>query len=744
MTTNHASKLKAFPLQLVLIVPFVLQIFGAVGLVGYLSFKNGQDSVNKLADQLMERTNNLVAQHLDSYLSIPLAVIQINADALRMGLLDGRDRKTVAKYLWHQMQAYDLSYIGLQFANGSSAGAARYDGKTVTIDDIAAKTPQIDHNITTYFTDNDGNPTTVLSTSAWDILNQPNYTEPIKAGKSIWLPIYTFYDPGNPPYIAAPAARPIYDYNQKVIGVAGAEIHLLKLSEFLRKLDIIRSGEVFIIEQNGLLVANSGQEQPFIFENREIKRMKAIDSPNPLVKDITKQLQQHIPNLSGIKNSQKFTFNSQGEVYHVHIAPWRDKYGLDWLVITCIPDSTFMEKINNNTQITIILCFGALIGATAIGIFTSRWITLPILHLNQASQSMAFGQLQQTVKDCKIQEINTLADSFNRMGEQLHASFTALEKSNEDLEERVEKRTIELKNTLSELQRTQTQVIQSEKMSALGNLVAGVAHEINNPVGFLAGNIEPAKIGIKDLFELIDLYEKKFPPDAEIEDKIEEIDLEYLREDLPKLIGSMSKGVERIRDISTSLRTFSRADSDRPVPFNIHDGLDSAILILKHRLKGNENRPAIDVIKNYGELPMVECYAGQLNQVFMNIIANAIDALEEGNQGRKYQEIEDSPNLITITTEVDHTKKFVIIQIADNGKGMTENVQKKIFDHLFTTKGVGKGTGLGLAIANQIITEKHQGDIKVNSILGKGTEFFIRIPIIARDNKTVQIYSNPE
>lgn len=744
MTTNRASKLKAFPLQFVLIVPFVLQIFGAVGLVGYLSFKNGQDAVKKLADQLMERTSNLVAQHLDAYLSIPHLVIQINADAVRMGLLDRRDRKTVAKYLWHQMQAYDLSYIGLQFANGESAGAARYDGKTVTIDDIVAKTPQIDHNITTYFTDNDGNPTTVSSTSAWDILNQLNYTEPVKGGKSIWLPIYTFYDPGNPPYIAAPAARPIYDYNQKVIGVAGAEIHLLKLSEFLRKLEISRSGEVFIIEPNGLLVANSGQEQPFIFENREIKRMKAIDSPNPLVKDITKQIQQHIPNLSGIKNHQKFTLNSQGESYHVHIAPWRDKYGLDWLVITCIPDSTFMEKINANTQITILLCFGALIGATAIGIFTSRWITLPILHLNQASQSMAFGQLQQTVKDCKIQEINTLADSFNRMGEQLHESFTALEKSNEDLEERVEKRTTELQNTLSELQRTQTQVIQSEKMSALGNLVAGVAHEINNPVGFLAGNIEPAKIGIKDLFELIDLYEKKFPPDAEIEDKIAEIDLEYLREDLPKLIGSMSKGVERIRDISTSLRTFSRADSDRPVPFNIHDGLDSAILILKHRLKANENRPAIEIIKNYGELPMVECYAGQLNQVFMNIIANAIDALEEGNQGRKYQEIENSPNLITITTEVDHTKKLVIIQIADNGKGMTENVQKKIFDHLFTTKGVGKGTGLGLAIANQIITEKHQGDIKVNSILGKGTEFFINIPIIAKDHKTVQSYSNPE
>jgi signal transduction histidine kinase len=284
-----------------------------------------------------------------------------------------------------------------------------------------------------------------------------------------------------------------------------------------------------------------------------------------------------------------------------------------------------------------------------------------------------------------------------------------------------------LEKTLRELQQAQIQLIQGEKMSALGNLVAGVAHEINNPVGFLAGNITPALDYINDLFGLLDLYQQKYPQiDPEIQEEIEDIDLDYIREDLPKLVGSMREGVKRIRDISTSLRTFSRADTNYPVACNIHDGLDSTIMILKHRLKANETRPEIKVIKEYGNLPQVECYAGQLNQVFMNLLSNAIDALDESNQGRVYAEI---ANQITIKTEVGGEKKQAIIRIKDNGVGMSEAVQEKIFEDLFTTKGVGKGTGLGLTIARQIVVEKHGGTIEVNSVLREGTEFAIVLPL---------------
>jgi signal transduction histidine kinase len=279
----------------------------------------------------------------------------------------------------------------------------------------------------------------------------------------------------------------------------------------------------------------------------------------------------------------------------------------------------------------------------------------------------------------------------------------------------------------AELQASQIQLIQTEKMSALGNLVAGIAHEINNPVGFLGGNIKPALDYINDLFGLIDLYQQKYPhPDPEIQSEMETIDLEYIRQDLPKLVDSMKEGVKRIRDISTSLRTFSRGDSDRPVPYNIHDGIDSTIMILKHRLKADDTHPEITVIKNYGDLPHVECYAGQLNQVFMNILSNAIDAFDESNQGKTYGEI---ANKIMIATELSADVKQVLIYIKDNGIGMSKAVQEQIFNDFFTTKDVGKGTGLGLAIAHQIVLQKHHGNITVDSVLAAGTEFVITLPI---------------
>jgi predicted ATPase/signal transduction histidine kinase len=283
----------------------------------------------------------------------------------------------------------------------------------------------------------------------------------------------------------------------------------------------------------------------------------------------------------------------------------------------------------------------------------------------------------------------------------------------------------ELSEALQNLQQTQLQMIQSEKMSALGNLVAGIAHEINNPIGFVSGNLNEAEKTVQDLVEHLNLYRDR-ALEPEIADHAENIDLDYIIADLPKMIGSMKVGCDRIKGISTSLRTFSRADTDRPVACNIHDGIDSTLMILKHRLKANENRPEIAVIKDYGDLPPIECYAGQLNQVFMNLLANAIDALDESNQGRDY---EDIMNKIMIKTELSIDRQQVIIRIRDNGVGISEQVRSKIFDELFTTKGVGKGTGLGLAIARQIVVEKHGGEIKVNSVLSEGTEFAIALPI---------------
>ncbi|MBN3943275.1 PAS domain S-box protein [Nostoc sp. NMS9] len=294
----------------------------------------------------------------------------------------------------------------------------------------------------------------------------------------------------------------------------------------------------------------------------------------------------------------------------------------------------------------------------------------------------------------------------------------------------------ELKVALRELQHTQTHLIQSEKMSSLGQLVAGVAHEINNPVNFIYGNLTPAKEYTQDLLSLLQLYQSHYPePVLEIEDFAERIELDFLKSDLPQTINSMKVGADRIREIVLSLRTFSRLDEAEMKAVDIHEGIDSTLMILQSRLKGNDQRLTIEIIKEYGKLPLVECYAGQLNQVFMNILSNAIDALEEsfiicpilGENARSIEQ-RTSPQ-ICIRTQLQEPNQ-VTIRITDNGLGIPEDVKKQLFDPFFTTKPIGQGTGMGLAISYQIITERHGGSLECISQLGQGAEFVIKIPLI--------------
>nr|WP_202222579.1 ATP-binding sensor histidine kinase [Okeania sp. KiyG1] len=283
---------------------------------------------------------------------------------------------------------------------------------------------------------------------------------------------------------------------------------------------------------------------------------------------------------------------------------------------------------------------------------------------------------------------------------------------------------------LTDLQKAQLQLVQTEKMATLGNLMAGVAHEINNPLGFMGGNINIIQEYLADLFTIIERYQEELPnPSPGLTDEIEELELDFLMEDLPKTIASMETGIRRIGEISVSLRTFSRTDTENKSEFNLHDGLDSTLLILKYRLKANDRRPGVKVIKDYGDLPNIQCYPGQLNQVFMNIIANAIDALDEANEGQTFREIEANNNCVTISTKLSTDKNMAVVEIADNGPGMSEQVRSRIFEQGFTTKGVGKGTGLGMAISQQIIQAKHGGTIDCISALGKGTKFIITLPL---------------
>jgi PAS domain S-box-containing protein len=312
-----------------------------------------------------------------------------------------------------------------------------------------------------------------------------------------------------------------------------------------------------------------------------------------------------------------------------------------------------------------------------------------------------------------------------------------LQQANEVLEVRVQQRTEALyqekersEKAFQELQHAQTQLVQAEKMSSLGEMVAGILHEINNPLGCITGNLTPAKDYIQDLFRLLQLFQEKYPnPGTEIQEEIESIDLEFLQEDLPNLLTSIQESADRMQRISTSMRTFVRSDTLEKIKFDIHQGLDSTLLILQHRLKPKGDRPAIQIVKTYSKLPLLNCFPGQLNQVFMNLLVNAIDALEEFNSGRSYTEIQATPNCIHITTELAPDASAILVRIKDNGPGMSCEVMHKMFDYLFTTKSVGQGTGLGLSISRQIIEEKHGGKLACNSAPGAGTEFVIYLPL---------------
>lgn len=356
------------------------------------------------------------------------------------------------------------------------------------------------------------------------------------------------------------------------------------------------------------------------------------------------------------------------------------------------------------------------------------YITKPFQHEEVLARVRIHLKIQNLARTLQNQNV-VLKEEIERREKtenQLIEANRALEDLNQHLEVHVASRTKDLSQALEELKQTQVALIQQEKLSALGQLVAGVAHEINNPVNFIHGNISHADEYSKDLLRLVRLYQKYYPqPEPEISAELETVDVDFLAEDLPKLMSSMEIGTDRIRDIVLSLRIFSRLDEAEVKDVDLHEGIDSTLLILGSRLKGTDTTPAINVVKEYGDLPKIRCYSGQLNQVFMNIFSNAIDALEDKAESCSHEGW--SPE-ISVRTDIVGDDE-IQVTLADNGPGIPDSLREKIFDPFFTTKPVGKGTGLGMSISYEIVVEKHHGTLTCEAAEPQGTSFIMTIPM---------------
>ncbi len=425
LVSNVSGKV---PLRTVLIVPFVLQIFAAVGLTGYLSFRNGHKAVNNLATKLQSEVSDRIDQHLDTYLATPNQINQINLDAIELGLLNLNDFQSTGRYFWKQMQVFDVGYISFGNKQGEFIGVERLNDGSLLINEVSKSNPA---KLFVWATDSQGNRTKLLAVKDWEPRGEAWYADAVKAAKPLWSQIYQWED--KPDVISISSSYPVYDKTKTITGVLSIDRLLSQISYFLNHLKVSKSGKTFILERDGLLVASSSTEQPFRVVDGEAKRLKASDSRDPLIRLTTQYLTKHFKSLSEIKTTQQLKLTIEGQQQFVQVTPWQDKLGLNWLIVVVVPEADFMQEINANTRTTIILCIAALIVATVLGIFTSRWIVRPILRLNASAKALALGKWEQTVEMKRSDELGELAKSFNSMAKQLQESFATLEAKNVEM-----------------------------------------------------------------------------------------------------------------------------------------------------------------------------------------------------------------------------------------------------------------------------------------------------------------------
>ena len=499
---------KKISLRLLLILPFILQIFGAVGLVGYLSFQNGQKAVEELANQLMLEVGERISERLNLYLETPHLVNQLNKDAIDLGQLDLEDLPSMEPHFWRQSQLFNLiSYIQFGSNSGEFVGLAVNDDGT-----FAYQVTDFTGVLQTYAIDEQGKRGKFLQTSPnFDPRRRPWYIVPKQADKPAWTPIYAWV---NPPTLAITLGQPYYDKTGKFQGILATDLTIAQISDFLRSLKIGKSGKTFILERSGLLIATSSTESPFMIKNKTPERLAASESRDMITRSTFKYLTDYFDNLTSINSRQQLSFTIAGQRQFVQVMSINDRRGVDWLSVVVVPESDFMEQIDANTRTTILLCLAALGIATILGIFTAHWITKPVLRLSQASEAIAAGKLEQNVGKYRVNEIDILAQSFNRMAQQLRESFAKLARTTEELEIRVKERTAELAAANAEITQL-NEKLQAENLRLgaeldvarqIQQMILPKPEELEGIEGLeLAGFMEPADEVGGDYYDVLEM-----------------------------------------------------------------------------------------------------------------------------------------------------------------------------------------------------------------------------------------------